>query len=272
MNRLICGLLLSISLLLSSCATLNFSNPGVGRVKEYTFRHKDVPEAFDNYRIAFLSDFHYKSLFNEKRLRQLLKTIRKQQPDVLLLGGDYHEGCAFVPELFAALSQIKTEHGTLAVLGNHDYANCYREIVDEMERNGIRLLEHQADTLRRGNDQIIIAGVRNPFDLNRNGRSPSVDLSTDDFVILLVHTPDYVESVPVTHTDLALAGHTHGGQVTLFGLYAPALHSQYGSRFRSGLKQNSQGVPVIITNGLGTSRKKVRAFAPSEVVIIKLVR
>lgn len=256
--------------LMSSCASLNFSNPGVGRVKRYTFQHKDIPLKFDGYRIAFISDLHYKSLFTNKRLKQLVKTVNKQHPDILLMGGDYHEGCDYVPELFATLSQIETQDGALAIMGNHDYAACYNDIVDAMEQHHIRLLEHQPDTIVREGQQIIIAGVRNPFNLTENGRSPSLDLSDNDFVILLVHTPEYVEQVPITNTDLALAGHTHGGQVTLFGLYSPALHSPLEKRFRTGLKYNSEEIPVIITNGLGTSRKNVRMFAPSEVVVITL--
>ena len=57
---------------------------------------------------------------------------------------------------------------------------------------------------------------------------------------------------------------------TLFGLYAPILPSHYGQRFRGGLKRNSQGTPMIITNGLGTSNKNIRMFAPSEVIMIEL--
>ncbi|NDV65645.1 metallophosphoesterase [Bacteroides sp. 224] len=271
MSKIICWLL-GVLCLFTSCASLNFSNPGIGRVKKYTFEHKDIPSSFDGYRIVFISDLHYKSLFNKKRLTRLVKTIEKQHPDILLMGGDYHEGCEYVPELFTTLSRIDVEDGKIAVLGNHDYAACYQEIVKTMQENEIRLLEHELDTISRAGEQIIIAGVRDPFNLKENGRSPSLDVSDDDFVILLVHTPDYIENVPVTHTDLALSGHTHGGQVTFFGLYAPALRSRYGQRFRTGLKYNSEGIPVIITNGVGTSRKKIRAFAPSEVVVVKLKR
>ena len=96
----------------------------------------------------------------------------------------------------------------------------------------------------------------------RNGTSPTLGLSPDDFVILLTHTPDYAEDVPVTNSDLILAGHTHGGQVTLFGLYAPIVPSHYGQRFLSGLKYNSKNIPMIVTNGIGTSQKAIRMLLP----------
>lgn len=141
----------------------------------------------------------------------MVNTLAKLSPDLLLMGGDYHEGCEYVPELFVALSLVTPLYGTAGVLGNHDYYRCYDLIKAEMERYGMKLLEHQVDTIRKDGEFILVAGVRDPFDLIQNGVSPTTELSDPDFVILLTHTPDYAENVPVPHTDLALAGHTHGG-------------------------------------------------------------
>lgn len=244
---------------------------GIDRVKMYEFTHRDVPDAFEGFRIAFISDLHYKSLFKEKGLESLVRLLTELHPDVLLMGGDYQEGCGYVPELFAALAKVKTPVGTYGVMGNNDYERCHDDIVRQMLRYGMHPLEHQLDTLKRGAEQIILAGVRNPFDLARNGVSPTLSLSSKDFVILLVHTPDYAEDVAVTHSDLILAGHTHGGQVRIFG-YAPIIPSRYGARFLTGQKYNTAKIPMIVTNGLGTSNKNIRIGAPAEVVLITLHR
>lgn len=246
------------------------SHKGMTRIKQYDFYSPDIPDSFNGFRIAFASDLHYKSKFGQRELSRLVKTINAMDADVFLLGGDYQEGCEQVPELVSELAKVKTRFGTIGVMGNNDYERCHDRIIEEMRLHGMRILEHEKDTLAIGDERIIIAGVRNPFNLNRNGRSPSLDLKPEDFVVLLTHTPDYVEDVDVTNTDLALAGHTHGGQITLFGLYAPGINSRYGQRFRTGRQENSKGIPVIITNGLGTSRMKLRLFAPSEVVLIIL--
>lgn len=244
---------------------------GIDRVKTYEFTHRDVPDAFDGFRIAFISDLHYKSLFKENGLSNLMRLLTELHPDILLMGGDYQEGCEYVSELFAALAKVKTPMGTYGVLGNNDYERCHDDIVREMLRYGMHPLEHRLDTLRQGGEQIILAGVRNPFDLTRNGVSPTLALSPKDFVILLVHTPDYAEDVAVTHSDLILVGHTHGGQVRIFG-YAPIVPSRYGARFLTGLKYNTAKIPMIVTNGLGTSNRKIRIGAPAEVVLITLHR
>lgn len=243
---------------------------GVSRVRTSQFAHPDVPASFDGFRIAFVSDIHYKSKLKEEGLANLMKLLNELQPDVLLVGGDLHEGCQYVQPVVEALATVDAAMGTYSVLGNNDYEVCYNEMVAAMNAHNIQLLEHRLDTLRRNGEEIIIAGVRNPFDLQRNGTSPTLQLSDHDFVILLTHTPDYAEDVSIANTDLVLAGHTHGGQVTLFGLYAPVIPSHYGNKFRTGLKYNSKHTPMIITNGVGTSRRRFRLFAPSEVVVVEL--
>ena len=255
----------------SSSVDVSSVYTGVDRVVKYDFTHRDVPEAFEGFRIAFISDLHYKSLLKERGLNDLVRLLIAQKADVLLMGGDYQEGCEYVEPLFSALARVKTPMGTYGVMGNNDYERCHDEIVNTMKHYGMRPLEHEVDTLRKDGQQIIVAGVCNPFDLKQNGVSPTLALSPNDFVILLVHTPDYVEDVSVANTDIALAGHTHGGQVRVFG-YAPIQNSHYGTRFLTGLAYNSTKMPLIVTNGIGTSQMPVRIGAPAEIIMITLHR
>lgn len=261
--------LLAVLLTLSSCASLS-RYPGVGRIRRYTISNPQVPAAFDGFRIAFASDFHLESKYKQHHLLNTVRALQDEQPDVLLLGGDYQEGCQYVEPLFSALGEVKPPFGTYAVLGNNDYERCTDEIRRSMKTNGIHLLEHTLDTLSRNGERIILAGVANGFDLKRYPTSPTAQLREDDYVIMITHTPDYAEDADIAHTDLALAGHTHGGQVTLFGWIVPETGSKYGRRFLTGLNHNSQGIPVITSNGLGTSRKNIRTGARSDVVIVTL--
>ena len=277
MRRIIPYLLL-LMLALSSCTSLRYA--GVGRVRDFSIESADVPEAFDGYRIAFASDFHLKSKFKERQLRGTVKALQALAPDVLMLGGDYQEGCEYVEPLFAELARVSPPDGVYAVLGNNDYERCTEQIRASMLRYGVRLLEGEVDTLRRGDGYIVVWGA-NPY-AGRYPTSPvkSIPLSvpdndlenSDSFIVLLTHTPDYVEEPEVAAADMALAGHTHGGQVTLLGLYAPVTASRYGTRFRTGLRHNSRGMPIIISGGLGTSRYPIRFCAPTDVVVVTLKR
>lgn len=263
---------LIISLLLTSCATASFSRyKGIGRIKTYHISSKDLPESFNGFRIAFATDFHYESRFSHKRLQSLVEAIQSLDADILLLGGDYRgRNGGNLDELFSALNRIKTPFGTFAVMGNHEHGENDTLTRMAMSRTGVRLLEHTTDTIYKGDNFILITGIRNPFDLKSNGISPTLSLNPEDFVIMLTHTPDYVEDTDISNTDLALAGHTHGGQISLFNRWTPAKFSKYGNRFLTGKKYNSKGIPIIISNGLGTSRKDIRIFTPSEVVLIIL--
>lgn len=263
--------LLFAAFLFHSCASLS-RYPGVGRIREYTIESDQLPPKFDSLRVAFVSDFHLPSKYKMRHLEHTIRALQAQSPELLLLGGDYQEGCDYVEPLFAALAQVSPPCGTFAVLGNNDYERCITEIRQSMERHNITLLEHRNDTIFRGEEYIIISGVRNPFDLKCNGISPTLALQPKDYVILLTHTPDYAEDTDISNTDLVLAGHTHGGQITLFSRIVPQTGSKYGRRFLTGLKETRQGIPIIITNGLGTSRIPVRTGARSEIVIITLVR
>ena len=105
------------------------------------------------------------------------------------------------------------------------------------------------------------------------GESFSEHLYTNEhhLKITAMHEPQILEMYePDSWGDMVVAGHTHGGQVTLFGLYAPVTASKYGMRYRTGLRHNRQGIPIIISNGLGTSRHPIRMFAPTDIVIVTL--
>ena len=258
----------AVMLLISSCATL--SSSGVGRIKEYCIESYRLPVKFDGCRVAFVSDIHYPSLFTARRLKKLVNSLEEIRPDLLLLGGDYVTHDDSIVSLFAALECVQPRYGTYAVLGNHERRNAPL-IAQAMERHGVALLADSVARLGTDEELLFIAGVRNSFTCDSAMLQLVNDLEDKGFVILLAHTPDYAERSSA-NADVVLSGHTHGGQVSLFGLYAPVKNTQYGNRFLSGLNITTAGTTVITTNGVGTSRKRVRFCAPSEVVLLTLKR
>ncbi len=259
-------LLAAAMLLISSCATL--SQSGVGRVKEYTVESVDLPAEFDGYRVAFLSDIHYPSLFTTKRLGRMVNKLKSLDADLLLMGGDYVTVLDSLPSLFGALSVVKPRDGAYAVLGNHDKRNS-ATVVPMMERYGITVLRDEVVRVRRGDEAINVAGVDDSFVYDSLAATAWEGLPDDEFLLLLAHTPDYAERSCVL-ADLVLSGHTHGGQVTFLGLYTPVKNSRYGTRFLRGRNCTTVGTTVITSNGIGTSRKKVRFCVPSEIVVVTL--
>lgn len=253
-------------LLLSSCASL--SPNGVGRVKRYSFADEAVPSVFDGYKIAFISDIHYPSLFTQKRLCKLTRKLHKESPDMLLLGGDYVASAVYLDELFDSLSAVNATDGVYAVLGNHE--RRYKEAaVQAMDDYGIVLLADTVVTVGRDGETIYLAGIYDSFVYDSLVTQPTESVPGGSFVMLLCHTPDYAERSSTT-ADIVFSGHTHGGQVSLFGLYTPVKNTQYGNRFLRGMNRTTSGASVITTTGVGTSRRKVRFCVPSEIVFVTL--
>ena len=260
-------ILAAAMLLISSCASL--SPNGVGRVKRYTFAEESVPYEFDEYKIAFISDLHYPSLFTHKRLGKLVRKLQKESPDLLLLGGDYVADKDSIDALFESLSVVEPYLGTYAVLGNHDM--CNEQLIRQaMNKYGIELRDGVALwRLYDDGGELDIAGVYDSFANDTLFAQQMKDIEESRFVILVSHNPDFIERHSID-ADLAFAGHTHGGQVSLFGLYTPVKNTRYGRRFLRGRNKATNGTTVITTNGVGTSRLKVRFCVPSEIVLVTL--
>ena len=151
------ALLLLSALLLASCTSIRYA--GVNRIRDYDITSPRLPEAFDGYRIAFASDFHLKSKFKERQLRGTVKALQALAPDVLMLGGDYQEGCEYVEPLFDELAKATPPDGIYAVLGNNDYERCTQLIRETMQEHDIVLLEDSTASIHRGVDSIIIWGA-----------------------------------------------------------------------------------------------------------------
>jgi predicted MPP superfamily phosphohydrolase len=258
--------LFSFLLLTASCASLSHYK-GVGRIRRYTITDSRLPRQFDGKSIAFVSDTHYPSKFTGKRLVNAARALNDLNPDILLLGGDYVTSIEYAEELFTALSSSNTRYGKYAILGNHD-TRIKNELEKAMVSGGIELLANETDTIRDDGAEIFICGVK---DYNTTEQPEWIRKHTESgFTIILAHSPDYAQDTRLQGASLVLSGHTHGGQVTLLGLYVPINHSHYGRRFLSGLSTTDSGVPVITSNGLGTSRKKIRFCAPSDIIFVTL--
>ena len=243
---------------------------GIRRCVGYHLTSSQIPKSFDGFRIAFITDTHYASRFDKKTLAALGGMLRELQPDLILLGGDYQEGCEYVAPLFEEIMSCEPKFGASAVMGNNDFERCTELIYNEMRRNGIRMIENKIDTISRNDENIFIVGAHNDFHGREKTPCAANSLSDNDFVLMITHTPDYAEDVDISNVDFALAGHTHGGQVTLFGFYAPVVPSHYGRRFRKGLCHTTAGVPMLVSRGIGTSRLNIRLFAPAEIHLITL--
>lgn len=256
----------SLSLaLLAGCASV--PPLGVNRVRAQTVVRADLPSSLDGYRIAFVSDIHFGNNFSRARLERLIDSINAEKPDCILLGGDDTLGYRQIAEFAEAASRFQAPEGVYAVLGNHDFYNGRQRSIETLRAAGIIVLDESALQTPRG---LTVCGINDFTDIFPVMNKLTDILDKNDFTVLVSHNPDFAEKADLSCFDLMLSGHTHGGQITLFG-YAPVLPSEYGQKYRTGTVYKD-GIPVIVSNGagFGGTLLRFRFCAPSDFLLITL--
>jgi predicted MPP superfamily phosphohydrolase len=240
------------------------------RVKEIGINSADIPESFVGKRIVFISDIHHGPFLSIERVTDLVERINRLQPDIIIMGGDYvHREPKYIKPVFEELKRLNSKNGIYAVLGNHDHwenADLTRQLMIE---NGINICDNMSYWVKLEGDRIKIGGVGDLWEDRQVLDSTIKDLKKSDFSILISHNPEYLEKVESGLIDLSLSGHTHGGQMTFFGLWAPILPSEYGQKYRYGLKSKNE-MKSYITSGIGTITPPLRFFCRPEIVLITL--
>ncbi|GJE40328.1 metallophosphoesterase [Methylobacterium persicinum] len=241
-------------------------------------------------RIAVLADFHVCEPFMPfDRVAEIVETTNALKPDLILMLGDYPAGEVAWRKLplaeFAKLADtLRAPLGTYSILGNHDWWDDEHTQVSLggtpqvrrlLEARGIPVLQNDALRLTKDGKPFWIAGLgdQEPF----KGRMEGMDdlpgtlakLTDEAPTILMAHEPHIFPQVP-DRVALTLSGHTHGGQVRLFGR-SPAIRRIAGHDLSYG-HCTIGGRHLIVSGGFGVSRLPVRFGVPPEIVMVELGR
>jgi predicted MPP superfamily phosphohydrolase len=253
-------------------------------IKKVNIKSKDIPQAFDGYRIVQIADIHTGSWGTDTLpMQRAVNLINSLQPDLIVFTGDLVNNLASELDAFIPIfSRLKAKHGVYSVLGNHDYSTYIKwEHPDQQEAEldslkakqaqmGWELLNNRHVKLYQQEDSIALIGVEN------SGRPPFPDharlneasTGTEDmFKILLSHDPSHWrrEVLPKTDIQLMLAGHTHNMQTSLFGL-SPAA---FAYPEHSGLYEEN-GQMLYVNIGLGHLLYPMRLGAWPEITVLTL--
>jgi predicted MPP superfamily phosphohydrolase len=232
-----------------------------------------IPDCFIGKKLVFISDIHHGPFLSIGRVNKLVQRINNLEPDFILLGGDYvHTSPKYIQPVFEAFSNFHAKYGIYAVLGNHEHRQNAKLTREMMVKTGIHNCDNKSFWIRIGNDSIKIGGVGDFVEDIPIIDSTLVGLKEKDFAILLSHNPDYLdylERIKTDLIDLTLSGHTHGGQVTIFGLRAFYFPSNHGEKYRYGLKKFGK-MQSYITSGIGTIALPLRFSCRPEIAVINL--
>jgi uncharacterized protein len=245
-------------------------------IKDYTFASPDVPPAFDGARIVLLTDIHRTWYFSQERVGRVVDKVNALDPDLIVLGGDYiYRSTEYEASAFEELDRLQARLGTFAVLGNHDYGQHdggdegTGPVLEALAPTDITLLDNRAVWIEDSGQRIRLGGVGD-LSQDRPRIYPTIEGTLpEDLVLLASHNPDFAEFPPPDSVDLVLSGHTHGGQITFFGLFPFRVPSDYGDKYWKGMVFNGK-TTVIVSNGIGSIYPPLRFFARPQIVVITL--
>ena len=231
------------------------------KVKETEIICETLPEAFDGYTIAHISDIHARSFEGrEGRLHKAVDKINALSPNIIAFTGDLIsmspdelEGMADV------LGRLKADDGIFSILGNHDYciysdmdeeskAKSLERLIEAEKSMGWTLLLNENRVISRGRDSIAVVGVENTSPSRHfpsKGDLPKAAAGTDGmFRILLSHDPLHWEAEIIGQDyPLTLSGHTHAMQFSLLG-WCPSryMFPQYRGLYSTGKSGSSRSI------------------------------
>lgn len=232
---------------------------------------RGLPEGFEGFRVAQLTDLHHSRIVPIEEVRRVVELANGAEADVVVLTGDYTTSRrGYIEPCAEALGELRAPEGVWAVLGNHDHYTDAELTTRALRKNRVNVLGNANTVLRRGGDELQLAGVDDwgwgQADWGRALRG--VELSRPS--VLLSHEPAVLDMPETRGLSLILSGHTHGGQINLPFVGAPARFVEEFKYLR-GLYER-EGTQLYVSRGTGMIGLHVRIGARPEIAVLRLRR
>lgn len=259
-------ILLTIALIIAVYAFFKAKSLTVKRISI-----PDSPYSLSGKTIAVFSDVHLGLWVSAEQLRRCVDRINSLHPDYVFFAGDLadkaqHNYNPILKETVSILSELKPFYGKFAVLGNNDYCmSTVKEFsVAALSLSGFTILRNAGARL---SDDTVLVGVKESNYNLPDIKTPISIADENDYVILLSHQPDYVDTASKFGVNLQVSGHSHGGQIYLGPWLKYFLPTGCKKYFRGTTTVN--GTRLIISNGVGLHTLPFRLFAAPDILLLK---
>jgi predicted MPP superfamily phosphohydrolase len=251
-------------------AYASFVEPGNYEVTLTDVWLEGLPESFDGFRIAQISDVHHSRLVSIEDVGRVVELAQGAGADLIALTGDYTTAYRrYIEPCAEALGGLSAAEGVWAVLGNHDHYTDPQLTARALERAHISVLNNANTVLRRGGDALQLAGID---DWSWNGTDwPRALYGLDRKLptVLLSHQPRVLDVAEAEKVSLILSGHTHGGQLSLPFIGAPARFGVEDFKYLRGLYARN-GTQLYVSRGTGVIGLPLRFGVRPEIAVIRL--
>ncbi len=241
-----------------------------------------LPKAFEGFRIAQLSDVHISPFMTADQIRRCVTIANETKADLIVMTGDY---ISWDPEaqgeVVQALAGLHAPCGVFGCLGNHEQESSTEGSITRLfAAKGIRMLRQERARIRLRGETLNLIGMDESGgesqaeweeDVHRRLRQVKRLMMPGTVNILLVHYPNVFDSVAELGIDLTLAGHTHGGQLSLEFIRRGLSLAHLLGPYDSGLYEKG-GSLLYVNRGIGTTGFPIRLGARPEITVFELVR
>jgi predicted MPP superfamily phosphohydrolase len=242
-------------------------------VRELDVPLPDLPAGLEGLRILHLSDIHLSAFLSERDLIRIIDASNGLRPHLVLMTGDLISRVGDpLDACIAQLARLKSDAGTFGCLGNHErFVGVEAYTQQAAARLGVEFLRHQAAPLRFGGAVLNLAGVdyQSLGDRQHYLRGADRLIAPGAFNVLLSHNPDVFPVAARQGYNLTLAGHTHGGQVSVEILDQSINPARFLTPYVYGLYRSGPAAEYV-TRGIGTIGIPARIGAPPEISLLKL--
>lgn len=252
------------------------------RVVEYS--KKNLSKDLDDFRLVLISDVQVDKYTDGKRVLRYINKVNSLQPDLILIGGDIiTSGPEYINSAADHLGKLSSLYGVYSCIGDHDNwayrpdnARSRREITEALAKNNVKMLDNKKVKLIVENSSISISFITHTYSKKINGSlldSVSVPDAGSDLNFFLTHQPQefLAEKASENGFDIMLAGHTHGGQITLFYPFFNISPTLFETKYIKG-DFRIGNMLLSVNRGLGMSLAPVRYNSTPEITLIILKR
>lgn len=240
-------------------------------VKEYKITNEIITDNFHGFKIVHLSDIHYGRTVNKTQLENLVNEVNLLKPDIVVLTGDLIDKDTEMSDILSQeisdlLNKINANVGKYAIKGNHDKYFIEWEYI--ISASGFKNINDTYELVySKGYNPILLAGISSntsdQITIEEKYRSIEEFINSDEsfkniYKILLIHEPDFIDNINYSYFNLALAGHSHNGQVRLPIIGATILPEYAKKYYNEHYKLNN--TDLYISSGVGTSTISFRLF------------
>lgn len=246
-------------------------------ITNYTYETKKASPAFDGYKICLITDFH-----NGKNYEKVIEAVKQAQPDIICVGGDLinMEDTDFTntEKLLSGLIDIAD---VMYSYGNHEvHCENIQKMTQIAEDMSVTLINDKAVTVEKDGSRINIIGYGDDiysdftYHFEKQAQKRLTDLSyqfdNDELSILIMHRPQYFETISELPYDLTLSGHLHGGLINIEQIRTKILQKHFGTDKYCKGEYNIGNKKLIISAGIAKEDKIYRVFNTPEIVVVEI--